>query len=507
MRIITNTKNTILSPISTFAFSFIKQLRETIKYTICNTSKFVEEISKIKIDNDDNFISLDVQDLFTNIPVTRAVDIAINKIGQSEKFCTSNLTITDLKQILLLSLNNSYCQFNGRFYRQKQGLPMGNTLSPILADLYMNDYIEKNMENMEQPLRLWRYVDDILMITKKNEDEIKLIVERLNKIRSKIRFTHEYETNGSINFLDTTLSKTNNGNISIRWYRKDTAADRLLNYNSHHHKSIKINIIKNMTAKIIETSKDTLNQQEDLNKLRALLIKSNYPNHIIEKYIRESVRSTTNIINNNKQNDNNNNNNNKNNNNSNNNNNKMKYQITLPFVNGIEILKRKLEKLNIKVFFSYPKKIKSACTNPVEQKSKSNIYQINCNCGAVYNGETKIGLKKRLEQHKKRINKKVIPSDSEIVQHHHDNKYQCMFDLNKAFVIDNEIGWKKRRIKEAIYSTINNSINRKDDINTLWLPLLNESSTRIKSIIEIKSRSNTPSVEQQDGDSGTAEEE
>jgi hypothetical protein len=82
-----------------------------------------------------------------------------------------------------------------------------------------------------------------------------------------------------------------------------------------------------------------------------------------------------------------------------------------------------------------------------------------------------------------------------------------MFDLNKAFVIDNEIGWKKRRIKEAIYSTINNSINRKDDINTLWLPLLHESSARIKSIIEIKSRSNAPSVEQQDGDSGTAEEE
>ena len=137
MRVITCTKNTILSPISKFAFTFIKELRHTIKNTICNTSKFIQDISKVKIEKDDNLISLDVQDLFSSIPVTRAIDIAINKIGNSEKFCMSNLTVTDLKQILLLSLNNSYCEFNGKFYKQKQGLPMGKTLSPILADLYI----------------------------------------------------------------------------------------------------------------------------------------------------------------------------------------------------------------------------------------------------------------------------------------------------------------------------------------------------------------------------------
>ena len=79
--------------------------------------------------------------------------------------------------------------------------------------------------------------------------------------------------------------------------------------------------------------------------------------------------------------------------------------------------------------------------------------------------------------------------------------------MNKAFVIDNETGWKKRRIKETIYSTINNSINRRDDINVLWLPLLYESTSRIKSIIATKSQLNTPLVEQQDGDNGTEEEE
>ena len=44
-------------------------------------SQFINDISKIKLENDDNFINLGAQDLLTNIPVTRAMDIAIRKIG------------------------------------------------------------------------------------------------------------------------------------------------------------------------------------------------------------------------------------------------------------------------------------------------------------------------------------------------------------------------------------------------------------------------------------------
>lgn len=71
-----------------------------------------------------------------------------------------------------------------------------------------------------------------------------------------------------------------------------------------------------------------------------------------------------------------------------------------------------------------------------------NIYQITCSCGSIYNGETKIGINKRIEQHSKTITNKEI-ENSEMAQHHYEKKYKCTFDLTKAFVIDNEIGWKK----------------------------------------------------------------
>ena len=82
-----------------------------------------------------------------------------------------------------------------------------------------------------------------------------------------------------------------------------------------------------------------------------------------------------------------------------------------------------------------------------------------------------------------------------------------MFELNKVFVIDHEIGWKRRRIKEAIYSNINNSINRRNDISEMWLPLLHEQSKQIKHDIEKRRRNKVRQVEEQDGDSGTEEEE
>ena len=43
---------------------------------------------------------------------------------------------------------------------------MGNCLSPLLADLYMDDYIEKHLTDVNQPNKLWRYVDDIFIITR-----------------------------------------------------------------------------------------------------------------------------------------------------------------------------------------------------------------------------------------------------------------------------------------------------------------------------------------------------
>ena len=84
----------------------------------------------------------------------------------------------------------------------------------------------------------------------------------------------------------------------------------------------------------------------------------------------------------------------------------------------MEVLKRKLEKVGIKLYFTYPIKLKSLTTTNSKPQPKSVVYQINCQCGAIYNGETKVGLSSRIKQHLAiiKINEKETPS--ELVKHH-----------------------------------------------------------------------------------------
>ncbi|CAF1116065.1 unnamed protein product [Rotaria sordida] len=145
-----------------------------------------------------------------------------------------------------------------------------------------------------------------------NKDQTKNYVDNLNKIKGTIRFTHEYEDNKQLNFLDTTL--TRNEIIT----------------------SIKYNIIKNMTTRIIETTKNKDQQKEDLEKLKLklklMLIKSKYLRDKIDKSIQDILRS---IIN-----DNNINNNQISTTNKKEKEEKFLYSITLPYIPRIEILKR-----------------------------------------------------------------------------------------------------------------------------------------------------------------------
>ncbi|CAF3315909.1 unnamed protein product [Rotaria socialis] len=483
MRIVTCSRDTITSPISQFIFRIIKELRTTLSGVVCNTSNFIKIITDVKLNQDEHLASLDIQDLYTNIPVNKAIDITLKRLDESKKLDNLPFTKTDIKELLILALKNSYFQFNGKFYKQKTGLPMGNTLSPILADIYMDEYQKQHLHEVNIPNKIWRYVDDILIITKMNKTQLDKYVNDLNKIRGTIKFTSEFEQNDQINYLDTMLTKTiiNNETIlKIRWFRKDTAADRLLNYESSHGKSIKNNIVKNMTTRILETTQDNIDQQEDLNKLRNMLLKSNYPLKEIEKLIKQTCQEFK--SNKNKSND-------KNDDTAgqikDKNNDEFICSLTLPYVPGMEALKRRLEKkLKIKLFFSYPYKLQSQFNQSLKVPSKSVIYQIPCSCKETYVGQTKVGIDNRMKQHSKAINDNENNSNSEMVKHFQEKKFQCLFDTNDAFIIEEEKDYWKRRTKEAIYSIISESVNTHDEINAAWTPILHKAKHLIQRKIE-----------------------
>ncbi|CAF5065228.1 unnamed protein product [Rotaria magnacalcarata] len=235
-----------------------------------------------------------------------------------------------------------------------------------------------------------------------------------------------------------------------------------------------------------------------------MLLKSNYPLKEIEKLIKQTCQEFK--SNKNKSND------------KNDdiagqikdkNNDEFICSLALPYVPGMEVLKRRLEKkLKIKLFFSYPYKLQSQFNQSLKVPSKSVIYQIPCSCKETYVGQTKVGIDNRMKQHSKAINDNENNSNSEMVKHFQEKKFQCLFDTNDAFIIEEKKDYWKRRAKEAIYSIISESVNTHDEINAAWTPILHKAKRLIQRKIE-SARENYNKYkelkpnEKQDGDSDT----
>lgn len=72
----------------------------------------------------------------------------------------------DIVKLLKVCLNQNYFEFDGKIYIGKEGLAMGNPLSPLASEIFM-DYLESKVRAHPyfKLFMFWyRYVDDILTI-------------------------------------------------------------------------------------------------------------------------------------------------------------------------------------------------------------------------------------------------------------------------------------------------------------------------------------------------------
>ena len=87
--------------------------------------------------------SLDVDSLFTNIPLDETIDICINQLFENTD-TVEGFNKSELKQLLCLATKESYFIFNGLLYKQVDGVAKGSPLGPSLANLFLS-YFEKKL--------------------------------------------------------------------------------------------------------------------------------------------------------------------------------------------------------------------------------------------------------------------------------------------------------------------------------------------------------------------------
>ena len=104
--------------------------------------------------------SFDVKALFTSVPFNPSIQIVQHKLVQNPTLPQrTSMSIQQIIAILEFSLKNTYFLFQGKFYEQIQGVAMGSPISPLIANLFMEEFEVKALSSCSHPppydLGLW----------------------------------------------------------------------------------------------------------------------------------------------------------------------------------------------------------------------------------------------------------------------------------------------------------------------------------------------------------------
>ena len=91
-------------------------------------------------------------------------------------------------------MNSTKFKFNGKFYKQTFGTPIGSVISPMLAEIVMEDLKKTVFERLEFVVPFYfRYVDDTLLCVP--FDKLQNLIDTFNNYQPGIQFAHEMERN------------------------------------------------------------------------------------------------------------------------------------------------------------------------------------------------------------------------------------------------------------------------------------------------------------------------
>ena len=361
------------------------------KYNIKNSIELTKQLKNVHLSPNSKFISLDIKDMFTNIPVEETINIIQQQLTVLDK--DKNL-IEQLVKVLRISLKQNYFSYNQEIYIQRDGLPMGSPLSPIISEIFLQQLELQHIEQIKQQFNIifyGRYVDDIFIIYDDTLDNSDKITEHFNNLHPKLKFTLEKENKNSLNFLDLTIKRIkyhNNIIFNFNIYRKPTTSELSINFNSFHpnnHKWANFHYLLNRLNNI-PLSKNNYNRE-----FRVILYIAKCNNFPINKVIslnnkikvKLNNKKFTTLYNKPAQ---------------------KKNWATLTYCGPIsDKINKVFNNSNINIGFKNNNYIQNKLKNmdhTTEKMNSSGIYELKCKCKTKYIRKTSRKFKQRYQEHK-----------------------------------------------------------------------------------------------------------
>jgi len=462
LRIIISSLKSPLYELACYFHNIIKCSIPEAVSSVSNSFKLVKELNGKILDQGCTVASLDVVSLFTNVPIEYVYE-GISKRWDLIKRNTA-IPKEDFISAIKLILDSTYFYFNKIVYKQIFGTPMGSPLSPIIADLVLQDLETKAIDRLPFELPLYyRYVDDILLAAP--FDHLNEILETFNSFHNRLQFTLEIGINNRINFLDVTII-LDDQKILFDRYEKPTNTGRYINYYSQHPVSQKKSIVYGLIDRILLLSHPKFHEKNLVHAINTLL-NNCFPLPFIFATINTRIKMLIYNNNNNKKNF----------------NNQCSQKIqknffTIPYVKSIsESFLPITRKYGFDTAYSVLNKLNKIIKrgkDKIDPMSKNDVvYKISCsNCDMSYVGQTKRQLCTRIKEHMSDIKKKNGLS----VVSNHRLEYNHDMNWSEIAILDVETSYCKRIISEMVYiKRQRNSLNKQSDTDLLpdvYLPII-----------------------------------
>ena len=167
---------------------------------------------------------------------------------------------------------------------------MGSPISPLIGNLFMEEFEVKTLSTCPRPPFLWlRFVDDTFVINKAEHSHE--LLQHINSQDPHIQFTVEPTQQGSLPFLDTLVTIEPNHIFSTTVNRKPTHTDQYLYWDSNHHITAKQSVYNTLAhrAKVVSSSQDKLDQE--LQHIKSALQTCQFPSWALNQWYHRFIHN------------------------------------------------------------------------------------------------------------------------------------------------------------------------------------------------------------------------
>jgi len=237
-----------MSALLTWLVKFFSPLAGKTTSHVKNGAAFAEMVAKLTIKEDEIFWSLDVVSLYPSIPRGKTLECCYALVDEDQDFHrrpqTKGCTKKAVKRLLEFCLSNAFLRFNGTFFQQEDGGPMGLGIVALAATIFMEDFERRVLQKTRVMVSIYkRYADDVF--TKTQKDQVLTLLKAMNKEHPNIKMTHETESDGKIGYLDVMVIQDED-RVQTTVHRKPCHSNQYLHFTSNHPMSHKRSVVRTL---------------------------------------------------------------------------------------------------------------------------------------------------------------------------------------------------------------------------------------------------------------------